>query len=151
MSAVRVPKHLVLILLAVLLAACAGTPQREEGVIRGPPPFSACGVLVSTHDRTVDQRHRARRPGRQGFEHSNPHAGPGPAVEAIVDGRMGPVALEQVPPRRAGPQHVEDPIQHRRSSTRATPRGLFGSSGLISRHSSSLRSNRAIFTSCSRK
>jgi len=35
MSAVRVPKHLVLILLAVLLAACAGTPQREEGVIRG--------------------------------------------------------------------------------------------------------------------
>lgn len=36
------------------------------------------------------------------------------------------------------------PLITRRSSTRATPRGLFGSNDSISRHSTSLRSYRAI-------
>ncbi|MGH6812788.1 MAG: hypothetical protein ACREDM_10710 [Methylocella sp.] len=39
------------------------------------------------------------------------------------------------------------PFNTRRSSTRATPRGLFGSSGEITGHSKSVKSKRAIPTS----
>src|ERR1700679_1609630 len=39
------------------------------------------------------------------------------------------------------------PFKTRRSSTRATPRTLFGSKGLITDHSKSVRSKRAIQTS----
>jgi hypothetical protein len=39
------------------------------------------------------------------------------------------------------------PFNTRRSSTRTTPRGLFGSSGEITDHSKSVKSKRAIPTS----
>jgi hypothetical protein len=39
------------------------------------------------------------------------------------------------------------PFNTRRSSTRATPRGLFGSGGEITDHSTSVKSKRAIPTS----
>src|SRR5476649_564416 len=39
------------------------------------------------------------------------------------------------------------PLSTRRSSTRGTPRGLFGSNGWITDHSKSVRSKRAISTS----
>jgi hypothetical protein len=42
-------------------------------------------------------------------------------------------------------------LSTRRSLTRATPRGLFGSKGLIKAHSESLKSKRAIVTSRRRK
>jgi hypothetical protein len=43
--------------------------------------------------------------------------------------------------------HRNPLAESRRSSTRATPRGLFGSSGEITDHSKSVKSNRAIPTS----
>ena len=43
--------------------------------------------------------------------------------------------------------HRKMPFKIRRSSTRATPRGLFGSIGLINAHSASLKSDRAISSS----
>src|SRR5690606_10490601 len=35
-----------------------------------------------------------------------------PAIEAVVDRRIRTVTLRQVAPRRAGPQHEEDAVQH---------------------------------------
>jgi transposase-like protein len=62
----------------------------------------------------------------------------------------GPEALEDRSPR---PERVWNrqkiPFRTRRSSTRATPRGLFGNSGCITAHSKSVRSKRAIPTSMS--
>src|SRR5690348_1122820 len=48
---------------------------------------------------------------RQRLEHSHPDARLGPAVEAVVGGRVRAIALGQVAPRRSGPQHVEDRIE----------------------------------------
>ena len=71
----------------------------------------------------------------------NPHGGLAPAVEAVVAGRMRPVALRQIAPRRAPVRKTRKiPLSTRRSSTRGTPRGLFGSNGSMTDHSNSVRS-----------
>ena len=62
------------------------------------------------------RRHRIRRLGRQGLEDTHPHAGSGPAIEAVIDRRIRAVTLRQIAPRRARAQHIEMPFKTRRSS-----------------------------------
>lgn len=63
------------------------------------------------------------------------HARPSPANEAIVAGGVGPKLSGRS--RRGAPDRKTQkmPLRTRRSFTRGTPRGLFGSIGLMADHS----------------
>lgn len=63
------------------------------------------------HDRAVDEVEAVVRFRRQGIENLLPDATPGPPIEAVVDRRVRPVTLRQIPPRHAGAQNVKYPIQ----------------------------------------
>src|SRR5258707_4459143 len=65
-----------------------------------------------------------------------PDPGASPAQKAVVARHGAPDRSTQ-----------KMPFKTRRSSTRGTPRGLFGNKGWITDHSKSVRSNRAISTS----
>ena len=65
---------------------------------------------MGTDDGGVDQRHGMRGLGGQSLEDLDPDTGTGPAVEAIVDRRIGPVAFGQIAPWRTSAQHVEDTV-----------------------------------------
>src|SRR5262245_33801703 len=69
-------------------------------------------MLVGSHDRAVDQLQGLGRALRQRLENLQPHARLGPAVEPIVGRRVWPIALRQVPPRRAGTQDEENTVQN---------------------------------------
>ncbi len=58
-----------------------------------------------------------------------------PANEAIVAGGIGAEAAGQIAPRCAGSQDQKMPFRTRRSFTRGTPRGVFGSIGLMAAYS----------------
>jgi hypothetical protein len=60
---------------------------------------------------------------------------PPPANETVVAGGVRTEAVGQIAPWCSGPQDPEDAIEERRSLTRGTPRGLFGSIGLMAAHS----------------
>ena len=89
---------------------------------------------------------RVQRASRQRFKDAQPYALLGPPVVAVVDRGVGAVALGQVAPRRARAQDIKMPLITRRSSTRGTPRGLFGSNGAISAHSASVTSWRRVIS-----
>ena len=84
--------------------------------------------------------HRSPRPAIPGqdLEHAQPDALPAPAVEAVVDGRVGAVFGWAVTPTRAAPEHVRDARDPPRSSTRCTPLRPRGSRGPIRAHAPSL-------------
>src|SRR5712671_7502247 len=87
--------------------------NHENGQWRDPRPlFSAAGVLMRADDRGVDQMQRIRRTLGQSLENTQPHAGLGPAIVAVVDRRIGAVALRQIAPWRPRSQRPEDPVQH---------------------------------------
>ncbi len=81
--------------------------RASDGVIR--TLFPARGVLVGAHHRGVEEMKRSRRARRQRLEQALPHPLPGPAIVAVADCRMRPVAFRKVAPRRAGAQDVKDP------------------------------------------
>lgn len=62
---------------------------------------------MHAHARAVDHLHLAVVRRDDGVHQSVPDARLAPAVEAIVNGCVGPVALGQIAPRRAGAQDVE--------------------------------------------
>ena len=64
-----------------------------------------------------------------------PDARPPPPNEAIVAGGVRTKNVRQVPPRRLGPQYPKDAIEDAAVVHRGTPRGLFGSIGLMAAHS----------------
>ena len=66
-----------------------------------------------------------------------PHSGLGPALEANVAGRRGPMAL-----RRERAQDPDDAVQDPPMVSRRTPRGLLGKSGSLADRSKSVRSQR---------
>ena len=96
-------------------------------------PFCAGGMLVNAQRSSC--RSSARLPSCAFVIASirRSHTpGLAPAVEAVVDGRVRPVALRQVAPRRARAQHPEDAVQHPpvvylRLQPRATSCGSSGS------------------------
>src|SRR5487761_2012773 len=49
---------------------------------------------------------------RQSLEYLEPEPLPAPAIEAIVDRRIGAVFRRAVPPAGARAQHVDDPADH---------------------------------------
>ena len=67
---------------------------------------------MNAHDRGVDHLDIAVVGLRDGVHEPIPMAGLAPAVEAIVAGRVGAVALRQIAPRRARAQHPEDAVQN---------------------------------------
>ncbi len=62
---------------------------------------------MSLHDRAVDHIQTVARFRCQRVENPLPDAAPRPTIEAIVRGRVGPIAFRQVTPRHASAQHVE--------------------------------------------
>lgn len=99
-------------------------------------------MLAGACDRTVDQLEGLRRASRQRPEDREPHARLGLASVAVVRRRVGAVALRQS--RRGEPLRGAKKIEFstRRSSARATPRGLFGGRGEMIAQSLSGRPNR---------
>ena len=67
---------------------------------------------MDAHHGAVDHRDVAVVDSYDGVHEPVPDARLAPAVEAIVAGRIGTVALRQVAPRRAGPQDPADAVQH---------------------------------------
>lgn len=67
---------------------------------------------MDAHDGAVDHLHLAVVRLGDGVHQAIPDARHAPAVEAVVGGRVGPVTLGQIAPRRARAQHPEDPVQH---------------------------------------
>ena len=62
--------------------------------------------------RAVDHLHVAVVGRDDGVHQALPHPCLAPAVEAVVAGRVGPVILRQVTPRRPRAQHPENAAQH---------------------------------------
>ena len=80
--------------------------------------------------------------GRDGVHQPVPYACFSPSDEAVVGSGTRTIALRKIAPRRTGPQHSENAVQHAPVVYACTPRGLLGSSGSITRHSKSDRSYR---------
>ena len=76
------------------------------------PPFCRRALLMDANDGTVDHLHVALVRRDDGVHETVPHARLSPPIEAIVDRRRRPVALGQVGPGRAGPQHPKNAVQH---------------------------------------
>jgi len=89
----------------------------------------AGSVLVHAHDGGIDHLHRRVMTGRQRIHDPIPNASPLPPNEAIVTSGAGTVVLRQS--RQGAPERRTQkmPLSTRRSFTRRTPRGLFGSNG----------------------
>jgi hypothetical protein len=92
-------------------------------------------VLVHAHDGGIDHLHRRIMTGSQRIHDLVPDASPPPTSEAIVTSGTGAIGRWQV--RHGAPERRTQkmPLSTRRSFTRRTPRGLFGSIGLMAAHS----------------
>jgi len=67
---------------------------------------------MNAHDRAVDHLHLAVVRFDNGVHQTVPDAGLAPAIEAVVGGRVRPIALGQIAPRGAGSQHPKDAVQN---------------------------------------
>ena len=65
---------------------------------------------MHAHDRAVDHLHLAVVGLHDGVHQAVPDAGFAPAIEAVVDRRVGPVPFGKITPRRARAQHIEHAI-----------------------------------------
>src|SRR5689334_24375179 len=73
------------------------------------PPFSAAGRAVRLDRGGVDrQRHAVLSTVGQGLENSLPTSAFGPAIEAIIDGRVGTILGRAIAPARAALEHVDN-------------------------------------------
>ena len=69
------------------------------------------------------------------FYDAAPNTGPPPPDEAVVASSVRAKRRRQITPGCSRSEDLEDAIQDRLSFTRATPRALFGSNGLMADHS----------------
>lgn len=76
-------------------------------------------------DRGVDELHAVWGLFGKGFKYLNPDPCLGPAIEPVVDDRVGALALGQVAPRRAGSRDP-DPVQNPPIVDPRYPTGLVG-------------------------
>ena len=67
---------------------------------------------MNAHERAVDHLHLSVVRLDDGVHQAVPDAGLAPAVEAVVCARVRPIALRQIAPRGAGPQHPKDAVQN---------------------------------------
>ena len=100
------------------------------------PPFCRRSLLVGANGSAVDHLDIAIVRRGDGVHHPIPHASLSPSHKAIVAGGARAIALGRS--RHGAPDRSTQkmPFSTRRSSTRGTPLGLFGSSGSITRHCS---------------
>ncbi len=68
-------------------------------------------MLMRTDNRGVDHLHGGVMGGSQRIGDFNPDAGPSPANEAIVAGRVWTIFVREVSPRRPGPQYPKDAVE----------------------------------------
>src|SRR6516164_2982718 len=73
------------------------------------PPFSAAGGAMRLDRGGVDrQGHAVLAAIGQGFEDGPPATAFGPAIEAIVDGRIGTILGRAIAPAGAALEHMDD-------------------------------------------
>jgi hypothetical protein len=96
---------------------------------------NAGGVLMHAHDGRVDHLDGRIVSGGKCVHNPSPYSGPSPPDETVVAGGAWAIAIRQIAPWCAGSQHQQMPLRTRRSSTRGTPRALFGNIGLMVAHS----------------
>src|SRR5262245_10801921 len=97
-------------------------------------------MLMYADNRRVDHLHGGITSVGQRDHYPGPNARPSPANEAIVASGVWAELARQVAPWRPRSQHPKSAIEDTRSFTRGTPRGLFGSIGLMAVHSTSVSS-----------
>ena len=90
---------------------------------------------MHTDNRCVDHLHRCIMGSGQCVHDPAPDASPPPAKEAVVVSGVRTEVIGQVAPRCPDRKTQKMPLRTRRSFTRGTPRGLFGSIGLMAVHS----------------
>jgi hypothetical protein len=96
----------------------------------------AGGVLMNAHNRGVAHLDGRIMSTRKRFHDPAPDASPTPANEAVVAGGIWAEALRQIARHGAPDRNTQKmPLRTRRSFTRGTPRGLFGSIDLMAAHS----------------
>jgi hypothetical protein len=100
----------------------------------------AGGVLMNARNRGVDHLDGSIMSSSQSVHDPAPNVSPTPTNEAIVASGVRAERLRQIAPRCAGSQDQKMPFRTRRSLPRGTPRGLFGSIGLMAAHSWSVSS-----------
>jgi hypothetical protein len=85
--------------------------RRASGRSRGGrPPFCASGGAMDFDVRAID-RHGPDHSGRAGqrVKDASPDALAAPAIEAVVNRRVGSIVGRTIAPACARPQHVHDP------------------------------------------
>lgn len=95
---------------------------------------------MHANNRRVDHLHGSIMSIGQRAHELGPHAGPSPANEPIVASRVRTEVFWQVAPWCSGAQHPEETIEDTTVIHSGTPRGLFGSIGLMANHSLSVSS-----------
>src|SRR5438552_13450821 len=98
-------------------------------------PSNACTVLMHADNRRVDHLHGGVMSARQGVHYPGPYARSTPANEAVVGSGVRTERIWQIAPRCPDRKTQKMPLRTRRSLTRGTPCGLFGSIGLMAAHS----------------
>src|SRR5262245_12046463 len=97
-------------------------------------------MLMHPNNRRVDHLHGGIMGAGECAHDLGPHAHSSPANEPIVAGRVRTEVVGRS--RHGAPDRKTQkmPLRTRRSFTRGTPRGLFGSISLMATHSSSVSS-----------
>jgi len=92
-------------------------------------------MLVHADNRCVDHLDSGIMGAGKCVDDAAPDTGPPPADETVIAGRVWAKMIRQS--RQGAPDRRTQkmPFKTRRSFTRGTPRGLFGSIGLMASHS----------------
>src|SRR3954447_4017922 len=110
--------------------AAAGPSHRLELVF-----CDAGSMLMHSDNRGVDHLNRGIVGSGKCVYNAAPDTSPPPADETVIAGRVRTKMIRQIAPRCPGSQDPEDAVEDTSIVYRGTPRGLFGSIGLMANHS----------------
>lgn len=99
---------------------------------------------MNPHDRAVDHLHLAIVRLDKRIHQPVPNAGFAPAVDATVSGRIRPISLGQIAPRRSRARHPEDAVENAAAVTWLAASMALGRRGSITLHSKSVGSQSMI-------